>query len=179
LILFKKIWNKFLRWAFNKKEQKPLVLSKGNKMRIIKPKFIILHHSLTKDGKTVSANAIRKYHTEVMGWDDVGYNSISELVNDEYEILIGRMLNEQGAHCRGHNHNTYGHCIVGNYDIDEVPPEMWMLNLKWVRSLCDVFDIPEENVLGHREFDSSKTCPGEKFNLKGFRLELKVLKTTQ
>jgi len=148
-------------------------------MKIIKPKFIVLHHSLTADSGTVSWDVIRKYHTEINKWDDIGYNSGCELINNELEILIGRMLNEQGAHCRGHNHNTYGHCIVGNYDIDEVPPEMWMLNLKWVRSLCDVFDIPEENVLGHREFDSSKTCPGEKFNLEGFRLELKVLKTTQ
>ncbi len=171
----KKIWNKIRSLAFNKKEiNKPEI-----RMKIIKPEIIVIHHSLTADSGTVSWNTIRQFHTVDLGWDDIGYNSGCELVNNEFEILIGRMLNEQGAHCRGHNHNSYGHCIVGNYDKDEISPESWMLNLKWIRSLCDVLNLTEDYVLGHRELDSSKSCPGNNFNLDSFRIELKALKITQ
>lgn len=135
------------------------------------PVRIILHHSLTKDSGTVSWRAIRRYHVETLGWDDIGYHAGIELVGDRYEILIGRLMNERGAHTEGYNTGSIGICFVGNFDVDEVPPEQWNLGVKYVASLCDTLKIPVNEIYGHRDF-ASKTCPGLKFNLDGFKQQV-------
>lgn len=137
----------------------------------MRPNRIILHHSLTKDGKLVSWGAIRRYHTYTLGWRDIGYHFGIELVEMHYEILIGRMLNEQGAHTRGQNENSIGICFVGNYDLEFPFPEMWDLGLRLVGSLCEVLKIPFRSVTGHRDH-SSKSCPGENFDLDKFVRQL-------
>lgn len=137
----------------------------------MRPTRIILHHSLTKDGRLVSWDAIRRYHTYDLGWRDIGYHFGIELVGATYEILIGRMLNEQGAHTRGLNDGSIGICFVGNFDLEFPDPRMWDLGLKLVGSLCEVLRIPFRSVTGHRDH-SHKSCPGWNFDLGKFVQQL-------
>lgn len=153
-----------------------------DKMTISSPNIIVLHHSLTKDSGTVSWNAIRKWHTGQIGgednyytkhpMDDIGYHAGIELVNDHYEILVGRMMNEQGAHTKGHNRDSLGICFIGNFDKDEVPLEQWNLGVRFIASLCDILNIDTGHVYGHRDFTNTKSCPGNKFNLIGFKTQV-------
>lgn len=163
----------------------------------MKPSAIILHHSLTPDGNTVGWQSIRLYHkswkyngkivTPGSGkdllddgfpvekpWLDIGYHFGIELVNGEYEVLAGRMMNESGAHCTqsGMNRKSIGICLIGNFDLGPPSQAQWDLTVRLVRSLMDVIGIRRENVFGHREFAGYKSCPGKCFDLDAFRGEL-------
>jgi len=122
----------------------------------MKPVCIIVHCSATKDSGTVSWSAIRRYHTETLGWRDIGYHVGIEKVTDAagrstYETFLGRPLTMQGAHCaaQGMNSRSLGVCFVA--------------------ALCRVFNIPVDSIYGHRDFDKGKTCPGLEFDMKELR----------
>lgn len=141
------------------------------------PQFIVIHHSLTEDGQTVSWGAIRKYHLG-LGWKDVGYHYGIELVGDSYEIFKGRMDDEPGAHCIGYNVDSIGICLVGNFDC-QPPDEPQLVSLrKLCRSLMGIYGIKIENIMGHWETYEkrgrpiAKSCPGIKFHMPEFRLSL-------
>lgn len=184
--------------------------------------YIMLHHSLTKDGKTVSGRAIRKWHMGLIGspikgapdynpyienpMDDIGYHFWIEMIGGnrqqatggrqqtegnrqqatgnrqqaignrqegEYEILMGRPLDRDGAHCPQKNMNSraIGICFVGNFDEGPVPQEQWKQGIVLVRSLTRLLDIPISFVVGHRDF-APKSCPGKLFDLERFRKEV-------
>lgn len=137
-----------------------------------KPERIIVHHSLTKDGSTVSWGAIRRYHTETLHWSDVGYHVGIELVKsgDElyYEALMGRMWTRQGAHTKNHNHDSLSICLVGNFDYHK-PPDAQLIAAGRIISLwIDLYDIKEKDIFRHSDF-SDKTCPGRLFDMKDLK----------
>lgn len=126
------------------------------------PRYIMIHHSLTKDSQTVSWGAIRDYHTKELGWQDIGYHYGVELVGDNYEILKGRTLLERGAHCKEENMNelAVGICVVGNYDLTP-PPNLALLKLlDLIRELRYLYRIPTERIVAHRDYAKYKSCPG-------------------
>ena len=138
------------------------------------PTEIILHHSATKDSGTVSWNAIRRYHQDECNWNDIGYHFGVEYVSDpgdpagSYEILLGRLPMEVGAHCKDHNNKAIGICFVGDFDEASVPEQQWKKGVKLVKWLCSRFGIPVSRIYGHRDF-ATKTCPGTYFDIEKFK----------
>lgn len=139
-----------------------------------RPTHLIIHHSLTKDGQTVSWGAIRRYHTQDLGWMDIGYHFGIEQILDRVEILMGRMPTEDGAHTKeqGMNHTSLGICCVGNFDLVKPPKAQWKQCIRLCKSLVEIFNIPVANVRGHREFATYKSCPGNLWDMDIFRAEL-------
>lgn len=135
------------------------------------PTHLIIHHSLTEDGKTVSWDAIRRYHIDTNGWRNIGYHYGIELINSTYEVLVGRMQDEIGAHCKegGMNRCSLGICVVGNFDLAPVPAAQMDKLVQLVRSLRIVFDIPAECVQRHHDYATYKSCPGTKFQWSEFK----------
>jgi N-acetylmuramoyl-L-alanine amidase len=135
---------------------------------------IMVHHSLTKDSGTVSWAAIQRYHVETMGWADVSYHAGVELVNPEGEVeaFLGRDWTQQAAACpQGEMNRRALHvCVVGNYDL--VAPSDEHLRVLVKRVLLpwmNLFGIGVDRIVGHRDYNASKTCPGTLFSLDNLR----------
>ena len=141
-----------------------------------KIEWIVVHHSLTPDGPKLSVPAIRHYHTapkpEGKGWDDIGYHMVIERAEMSIEAVMGRPWIYQGAHARGRNHNSIGVCILGNFDEYPVPPDQWHFAVKALWWLCRYLRLPAERVVGHREVQRNRRCPGEFFDLDRLRREI-------
>lgn len=139
----------------------------------MKPKKIIMHHSLTVDSQAVSWGAIRRYHTKRRGWVDIGYHYGVELVNYDYEILVGRFEDKVGAHTKNHNKDSIGVCVVGNWDKLKVPKGQWEKAVLLVRDILRRYGLKSKDVFGHRDF-AEKSCPGVNFDMDKFRKDLGV-----
>ena len=119
---------------------------------------IVLHCSATVEGKEYSVDTIRKWHT-AKGWSDIGYHYVISL---DGCIAIGRPVDKQGAHVRGHNKDTIGICYIGGVDADIKPkdtmtPEQEDAFRQLVASIRTLFG-EDITIHGHNEF-SSKACP--------------------
>ena len=139
------------------------------------PDTIIIHHSRTKDSGTMSWSAIRKYHVTTNKWGNVGYHYGIERVGDSYETMLGRMPDVEGAHCapHGYNRKSIGICLVGNFDEHFTPPEQISKAVELIIYLMRSYEITVDRVLGHREIDTRRTCPGGLLSMHNLRNEIK------
>tara|TARA_R110000737_G_scaffold115367_1_gene148221 strand:+ start:466 stop:894 length:429 start_codon:yes stop_codon:yes gene_type:complete len=123
---------------------------------------IILHCSATPEGREVSVDTIRSWHTDPPpqgnGWSDIGYHYVIHL---DGKTEMGRPISIQGAHTSGENEDSVGVCYIGGVDTSmapkdtmTVPQEISFVEL--VKSLRLIFG--QLSVHGHNEF-STKACP--------------------
>jgi N-acetylmuramoyl-L-alanine amidase len=99
-------------------------------------KYLIIHCSDTPNHRDIKAEDIHRWHLE-NGWDGIGYNMIIER-----------------SHCRGHNTESIGICLIGR---DEFIP----IQMASLESQCRVYKskYPGIKIVGHNELDPHKTCP--------------------
>lgn len=123
---------------------------------------VAIHHSHTRDGRTLSADDIRRFHIEDRGWKDAGYQYICERVEDHVEVIVGRPLHLKGAHAPPRNDSFVGLCYVGNFDKE--PPDEELLRVGIRRVVVPMIVLFEMEfpgcVLPHREITPNRTCPG-------------------
>ena len=125
-------------------------------------KRIILHCSATPEGREVSVETIREWHTDPSprgrGWSDIGYHYVIHL---DGKIELGRPREVQGAHVSGEHEDSIGICYIGGVDAANEPKDtMTVLQaiafVEIVKSLRLIFG--KLSIHGHNEF-STKACP--------------------
>lgn len=156
---------------------------------------LMVHHSLTTDGDTVSWSAITRFHMSysVGGhiireadalariargeyvrrpWKANGYHLGVEIIDGKYQMLVGRQITSSAAAApqRRMNHVAIHCCFVGNFDL--APPDQAMLDfaLPHLAAFCDLagITVDREHILGHRDVNSRKSCPGTMFDIDAF-----------
>jgi hypothetical protein len=135
---------------------------------------LIVHHSATENSSSDWAAVVRTFwhwHTIDNGWGDIGYNFLVDPNGVVYEGRAGGN-NARGAHFCGHNSNTMGVCVIGNFT--DVRPKdaaiaslvkvlTWKCNLDSIDPLGRSFHSSSGKTLnkisGHRD-GCSTACPG-------------------
>ena len=129
---------------------------------------VMIHHSAGSDTSRVDLQAIRRHHVSANGWADVGYHFFCELVGTSYEVIAGRPLTRDGAHCPGHNKTAIGFCLVGDLSSSPPPQAQWVTAARHVAGLCVALGIDTDHILAHRDHRATE-CPGKRFDLERFR----------
>jgi len=134
----------------------------------MKPKYLIIHHTAT-DRDTTTFEAVDKHHKS-LGWGGIGYHKFITAGGWLHE---GRREDAVGAHCKDGemNFKSLGICLTGNFQTEHPAADQLNTLQKIVRELQEKYQIPNENILGHREVPSATACPGR--NLLAFVAELR------
>lgn len=130
-------------------------------------KRIIIHAADTYASMDIGADEIRQWHTDPKpkgrGWSDIGYHYVirrSGLIETGRDLDGDGDIDEEiGAHAYGHNQNTLGICLVGGKPDFNFTFAQIIALLDLINTLARRYSITQDNIIGHRDVDSGKTCP--------------------
>lgn len=126
---------------------------------------LIIHCSATPNGRWNTVEDIDAWHRDrgfrrnprLIGRNQPKLTSIGYhfVIYTTGAVVIGRGLEEVGAHAAGHNAHSIGVCLLGT---DRYSPMQWASLAANVSGLQD--RIKGLRVIGHREVNPHKECPG-------------------
>ena len=126
---------------------------------IVRPKTdtIVIHHVGVPAGDTTAA-AIHRAHL-ANGWAGIGYHYV---IRKDGTIERGRPLATVGAHAQGHNFDTVGVNVTGNFDVEKPTAAQLKALENLLASLCAIYGIEPgaATICGHRDFNATD-CPGK------------------
>ena len=123
--------------------------------------MIVIHHTGSSRDMDASAEQIHGWHIN-QNWAGIGYHFV---IRKDGTIERGRPEWAVGSHAYGHNGNTIGIHLSGDFNA-AMPTEMQIEKCAMlVAWLCEKYGIPADrnHVLGHGELDPTVTpkgCPG-------------------
>ncbi len=124
---------------------------------------IIVHCS---DSDFGDRDIIDQWHRE-RGFDEIGYHFV--ITNGvlrsgmqytpahDGEIQTGRSVGKTGAHCKGHNSNSIGICLIGKHHFTAKQLCRSLPHL--LGFLMRKYNVSPQAVYGHCQFNHHKTCP--------------------
>ena len=124
--------------------------------------YIILHHTATSRD-TTTFEAIKNNHINKKRLNDIAYNY---LIEGDGEYNAGRPEGVCGAHCRARingismNYQSIGVCLTGDFTKEKPSQEQLQTLRMLLKDIRERYDIPAENILGHKEL-SPTTCPAD------------------
>lgn len=137
-------------------------------------RYIVIHHSASPGGNAASFDRMHRGK----GWDGLAYHFV--ITNGKggpdggLQVSPRWRAQKHGAHAgampahtpeearNAYNEFGIGICLVGNFE-HRAPSRAQMKTLaRLVTKLCAQFDIPAQNVMGHRHVKST-ACPGRQF----------------
>lgn len=126
--------------------------------------MIVVHCSAVRPEQTSSAAQIDGWHKERKDrnghpWKGIGYHYV---VRRDGSIELGRPIEEQGAHCVGHNKYSIGICYEGGLNSagkeeDTRTPEQKRALREKLEELHRLF--PKALIVGHQDLNPGKKCP--------------------
>lgn len=125
-------------------------------------------HTAAYEGSDYDIEDIDQWHRD-RGWMMVGYHYF---ILKDGTVQRGREDHMIGAHVKGHNTGSLGICIQGHGDYEEWTPEQWDAVVALCIRKMDEYDIPVEEIYGHRAFTDMKTCPGELVDMNEVREQI-------
>lgn len=141
--------------------------------------YLVFHTAGSPHGVYQTVEEINEYHLS-LGWPGIGYHFY---IDREGLLHSGRPLTKMGAHALGLNRVSIGICFAGNGDIYPLTPEQMETGLDLGARLARLYDVPIENVIGHREINrlvesgvlaskylTTKSCPGHRISPHALRL---------
>jgi len=135
------------------------------------PKYIIVHHSGGTDDNPLQDSS--NYTVAQCNQDHkVRFNMLSSLgyyvgytyfISKSGTITQTRKDTEEGAHTIGHNSDSIGICLAGNFDAT-LPTDAQKESLRdLLQNKMKKYNIPVSNIVPHRHF-AHKTCYGNKLS---------------
>lgn len=123
---------------------------------------IIVHCS---DSHFGDVKLIDQWHRD-NGWKGCGYHYVitngvttaGKSFNPDLDGIVqpGRDLKEIGAHCKGHNKDSIGICLIGRHHF--TGKQLYQALPSLILTLGDL-GLSIDDVYGHCEFSDHKTCP--------------------
>ena len=136
-------------------------------------KYLVLHCTATREGREVTADEIRRWHTAPVsrggrGWKQVGYTdlihldgTVERLVDNNEDAAVDPWEVTNGA--RGYNSvsrhvvSAGGLAKDGKTAKDTRTAAQLKAMTAYVRGFHERF--PQIKIVGHRDLDASKACP--------------------
>lgn len=147
--------------------------------RLRSVKYLVIHHSESSGG---SVEFIRHVHVHEFGWADIGYHYVigNGVAWGGYPALAdgtvaaGRDVQYQGAHCRGHNAESVGICLIGNLDSQRPTLTQRMALIGLLADLCHRYGLTADSIVGHRDLCST-VCPGRCVEIEKIRGQVRAV----
>ena len=136
---------------------------------------IVIHQTDTEDQGKFTAYNIANYHVNTNDWAGIGYHY---LITDDGSIYKTNDENLVSYHASGWNNRSIGIAITGdhvvgsqndNYDI--ISKKKYNALVYLLAKLCDKYNLSVDDIVGHNETGSPKSCPN--LNLSQVRSDVK------
>lgn len=99
-----------------------------------------------------------RYQANGKDFSDIGYHFV---ILQSGEIKLGRPLAKPGAHCFGHNSDSVGICLTGEFNFSKEQFESLGILIDHLRIN---FEISLDQVFPHSHFNKDKSCPNFKLS---------------